>query len=94
MRAIKRSAAFKRDVRRESGGPNLAALNAVLPVVLNALANGEPVPSQLDDHALQGNWKGFRECHIRPDLLLVYKETPDDKVKLARLGSHSEIFGK
>jgi mRNA interferase YafQ len=43
---------------------------------------------------LQGNWKGFRECHIRPDLLLVYKETPDDKVKLARLGSHSEIFGK
>jgi mRNA interferase YafQ len=94
MREIKQSAAFKRDVKRESNGPNLAVLNAVLPVVLNALANSTPIPSQFYDHALQGQWKGFRECHIRPDLLLVYKEPSNDKVKLARLGSHSELFSK
>jgi mRNA interferase YafQ len=94
MRAIKKSAAFKRDIKRESNGPNLAVLNAALPVLLKALANDVPVPTQFRDHDLTGNWAGCRECHVKPDLLLIYKKPDDEILRLVRLGSHSELFGK
>jgi mRNA interferase YafQ len=45
------------------------------------------------DHSLTGEWTGCRECHIKPDLLLIYKKEGNDKLILARLGSHSELFG-
>lgn len=51
------------------------------------------LPVQYRDHALHGNWEGSRECHIRPDLLLIYTYTADNWLILERLGSHSEIFG-
>lgn len=93
MRAIERSAAFKKDIKRESRGPNLAALNMDLPIVLSALANDQPLPAANKDHALTGNWAGYRECHVKPDLLLVYRKIDSYVLRLARLGSHSEIFG-
>ncbi|HEX3661351.1 MAG TPA: type II toxin-antitoxin system YafQ family toxin [Acidobacteriaceae bacterium] len=40
-----------------------------------------------------GRWKGYRDCHIKPDLLLIYRKSEDNLLRLARLGSHSEIFG-
>ena len=45
------------------------------------------------DHALSGDWAGYRECHIKPDLLLIYRKPDADTLRLARLGSHSELFG-
>jgi mRNA interferase YafQ len=42
---------------------------------------------------LAGDWAGYRECHIKPDLLLIYKKPDDETLRLARLGSHSELFG-
>ena len=93
MREIEWSAAFKRDVKRESKGPNLAILNAVLPEILSALAGDIPLQAKYQDHKLAGGWEGFRECHIRPDLLLIYMKAEDDILHLARLGSHSELFG-
>jgi mRNA interferase YafQ len=101
MRETEQSAAFKRDAKREGKSPNLTILNAVLPQVLADLANDIPLAAKYKDHALTGNWVGYRECHIRPDLLLVYVkigETVDSEelngeLHLARLGSHSEIFG-
>jgi mRNA interferase YafQ len=55
--------------------------------------NDEELPEKYHDHALSGDWFGYRECHVKPDLLLIYKK-PDDKVlRLARLGSHSGLFG-
>jgi len=45
------------------------------------------------DHALAGQWKDFRDCHIRPDLVLIYARFGDKLLSLARLGSHSELFG-
>lgn len=48
-------------------------------------------PKRLKDHALSGDWKDHRECHLKPDLLLIYRIT-DDGITLVRLGSHSELF--
>ncbi|HMU31204.1 MAG TPA: type II toxin-antitoxin system YafQ family toxin, partial [Nitrospira sp.] len=43
-------------------------------------------------HDLSGDWAGYRECHIKPDLLLIYRKSDSDTLRLARLGSHSELF--
>lgn len=57
------------------------------------LANGESLEPKYHDHALKGDYSGFRECHIKPDLLLIYQRQ-DDKLILycLNVGSHSEIF--
>lgn len=63
--------------------------------VIRALSRGETLPEKNRDHALSGDWKGHRECHIQPDWLLVYRI--DDGVlvlTLARTGTHSDLFGK
>ena len=100
MRRIKKLAAFKRDLKRESKGPNLDTLNQELPGMLASLAQDKPLPIKYRDHALTGDWAGRRECHIKPDLLLVYLkvdgvefEDTIGELRLVRLGSHSEIFG-
>ena len=51
------------------------------------------MPDGIRDHALSGNWSGYRECHIKPDLLLIYRKPDASTLRLARLGSHSELFG-
>jgi mRNA interferase YafQ len=55
------------------------------------LVNG-PLPENNRDHALSGDWTGYRECHVKPDLLLIYRKPDADTLRLARLGSHSELF--
>ena len=45
------------------------------------------------DHDSKGNWKGYRECHINPDLLLIYKYQGNNDILLDRIGSHSELYG-
>lgn len=63
--------------------------------VVAALAMGEPLPEKNKDHALSGNWVGYRECHILPDWLLVYRIEDDVLVlTLAHTGTHSDLFGK
>lgn len=57
------------------------------------LAADQPLLEGNLDHALSGDWAEYRECHLKPDLLLVYRKSGDDLLKLARLGSHSELFG-
>ena len=93
MRTIERSSAFKRDYKRESKGQHRATLDGDLVSVLTALANDEPLETRHRDHELGGDWNGYRECHVRPDLLLIYKKSDADILRLARLGSHSELFG-
>ncbi len=57
------------------------------------LRKKEPLDPQFQDHALKGKWKPFRECHLKPDLLLVYQiKKPKNTLFLVRLGSHSELF--
>ncbi|EPG5991846.1 type II toxin-antitoxin system YafQ family toxin [Pseudomonas aeruginosa] len=61
--------------------------------VLVALATDQPLDVRYRDHDLSGDWAGYRECHIKPDLLLIYRKSDADTLRLARLGSHSELFG-
>ncbi|MGD0519745.1 MAG: type II toxin-antitoxin system YafQ family toxin [Terracidiphilus sp.] len=93
MRTIERSSAFKRDSKREARGRHGATLDADLVPVLLALANDEPLAPRHRDHDLSGDWQGYRECHVKPDLLLIYRKTDVETLRLARLGSHSELFG-
>lgn len=91
MRTIRWSSAFKRDYKRLSKGQGRPALDAVLTPVVLALAADQPLKTRYRDHDLSGDWAGYRECHVKPDLLLIYRKS-DDTLKLARLGSHSELF--
>jgi mRNA interferase YafQ len=93
MRTIERSSSFKRDYKREAKSRHGATLDTDLVPVLVALANDEPMEPRHRDHDLSGDWAGYRECHVRPDLLLIYKKSDAEILRLARLGSHSELFG-
>lgn len=92
MRTIERSTAFKRDYKRETKGQHRAILDADLRPILTALASDQPLEPQYRDHDLSGNWAGYRECHVKPDLLLIYRKSNTDTLRLARLGSHSKLF--
>jgi len=92
MRTIERSTAFKRDYKREAKGKHRATLDNLLKPVLQALATDEPLDVRYRDHDLSGNWAGYRECHVKPDLLLIYRKSDSDTLRLARLGSHSALF--
>ena len=59
--------------------------------VVTMLANDETLPARLRDHALTGDWAWHRECHLNPDLLLIYAKLGEDGLALVRLGSHSEL---
>lgn len=63
--------------------------------IIRALSRGETLPQKYRDHALTGNWNGHRECHVLPDLLLIYRLDGDVLVlTLVRTGTHSGLFGK
>ena len=93
MRTIDRSSAFKRDYKREAKGQHRATLDTNLVPVLIALADDQTLEPRHRDHDLSGDWAGYRECHVKPDLLLIYRKPDADTLRLARLGSHSELFG-
>jgi len=57
------------------------------------LLSDQVLPENTRDHALSGDWVGYRECHIKPDQLLIYRKPGADTLRLARLGSHSQLFG-
>ncbi len=84
------SGRFKRDLRTaQKRGYNLALLD----VVVDTLAAGETLDPKYKDHALIGNYKGCRECHITPDWLLIYEIADDELILyLTRTGTHSDVF--
>lgn len=63
-------------------------------VVIEILANGNALPQKYKDHSLSGNYKGCKECHVRPDLLLIYRISEGIlELTLVEIGSHSDLFG-
>lgn len=97
MRQIEESSRFRKDWKRVKKGQNVQAFLAALETALNHLVADKPLPPNFLDHPLKGDWAGFRECHLRPDLLLIYKKTDNGEIqllRLMRLGSHAELFGK
>ena len=67
------------------------ALDQRLAVIVNFLANDVPLDARWYDHPLTGVWKDFRDCHLWPDLVLVYQKPDPQTLRLVRLGSHSEL---
>lgn len=81
---------FKRDFKRYRH--NKAVLDEFEDVV-NMLRGKKNLPEKNLDHPLSGNYKGMRECHIRPDVLVVYWVSDETRtLYLERIGSHSELF--
>ncbi|AQX30599.1 type II toxin-antitoxin system YafQ family toxin [Bartonella schoenbuchensis] len=91
MRTIERTTIFKRDFKREMKGRYRHLLESDLRKIIEALANDQPLEPRHHDHALTGNWSDYRDCHIRPDLVLIYRLISQDRLVLVRLGSHSEL---
>lgn len=90
MYTVKPSGRFKKDLKvvaKRGYDINLLA------DVIKLLAAGSPLPGKNKDHALTGNWVNYRECHITPDWLLIYKVEEDILVlTLTRTGTHSDLF--
>ena len=93
---------FKQDFKREKRGRHRTTVAADLQAVIDDLANDIPLPERMVDHALAGKWKDHRDCHVKPDLILIYRKidltrtkppkAPEKpKLYLVRLGSHSEL---
>ena len=85
---VSQTTQFRKDVRKQKKrGKDLGKLMEVV----DLLVSGEPVPEKFRDHALTGNWNGWRDCHVEPDWLLIYKSLSEELI-LARTGSHSDLF--
>ena len=88
MLILVRSAQFKRDVTRAAKrGKDLTKLRRLLA----SLIEQEPLSDRSRDHPLRGTWKGYREVHIEPNWLLVYRIV-EDQLHLVRTGSHADLF--
>ena len=91
MRTIEATRRFRRDFKRETKGPHGKKLDTLLSAVIDMPAADTPLPPRYRDHPLTGEWDDHRDCHVRPDLVLIYRKPDDDTLQLVRLGSHSEL---
>ena len=91
MREIKYTSQFKRDYKREKRAIDGSNLDSLLSKVIDMLITDIILPENLHDHPLTGNWRGFRDSHVKPNLVLIYRKTKLNTLELVRLGSHSEL---
>jgi mRNA interferase YafQ len=91
---LKLSSKYKKEHKRIfSSGYRTTQRKAALVHVLNRLLENNPLESKYRDHVLINEYEGHRECHIEPDLLLIYFiDLKNELIELARIGSHSELF--
>ncbi|MCX6594988.1 MAG: type II toxin-antitoxin system YafQ family toxin [Acidobacteria bacterium] len=83
-----RGAQFKRDVKlAQKRGKDMVKLKALILLLLE----GDPLPPRYKDHPLGGEWRGFRDAHIEPDWLLIYRAEAT-KLHLVRTGTHADLF--
>jgi mRNA interferase YafQ len=91
MRTLEPTGQFKRDYKREAKGPHRQTLADDFKDIITALVNDKPLAEKHRDHALTGDWKDHRDCHVKPDLVLIYRKPDGNVLQLVRLGSHSEL---
>ncbi len=91
MRTIERTEQFKKDYKREAKGQHRNRLRDDVTAVLEDLQNDRPLTIAQKDHPLSGQWAGYRDCHLKPDLVLIDRLSDDGTLTLVRLGSHSEL---
>ncbi|WP_028303897.1 type II toxin-antitoxin system mRNA interferase toxin, RelE/StbE family [Oceanospirillum maris] len=89
MLELEYSSQFKKDFKKIAKLPIPDVVEAGH--VIKQLQLEEPLSEKYVDHALSGNWNNYRDCHVKPDLVLIYK-VEGGCLKLARIGTHSELF--
>jgi mRNA interferase YafQ len=91
MRTIEYTKKFKRDYKRESKGTYKNTLAIDIQLLIRLLQKNVVLPTHYCDHALKGEWQDHRDCHIKPDLILIYRKPDENTLQLVRLGSHSQL---
>ncbi len=92
MRTIDYTKQFKKDFEREKkSGVYAKKLDDLLREAVDFLVADKPLPKRYFDHQLSGEWRDFCDCHVRPDLVLLYRKIGDDRLELVRLGSHNQL---
>lgn len=89
MNEIKLTSQFKKDLKRYQHREEVIEK---LDVIINLLANDKPIPALNRPHRLSGNYKGYMECHVESDTLLIWWNREECVIKLIRFGTHSELF--
>ena len=89
MNTLKLTSQFKKDLKRYK---HKAETIAKLEAILKLLAQGLPVPEENRPHLLTGNYKGYMECHVENDTLLIWWDKETGIIKLVRFRTHSELF--
>jgi mRNA interferase YafQ len=92
MRTIESSTIFRKELKKLKAKPDHVNLDTLLVAVLELLVIDKPLPIKNRDHPLTGPYKGFRDCHIKPDVVLIYSKPNKNTLWLARIGTHSEVF--
>jgi mRNA interferase YafQ len=91
VRKIAQTKQFKKDYRKIAASGHHSVKDFL--TVVKLLAQDKPLLEKYRDHSLSGKWIGYKECHIKPDWLLIYKKLDNNRsLVLARTGSHSELF--
>lgn len=89
MKTLKVTSQFKKDLKKYKFKPEVISK---LEIILNLLREDKPIPDENRPHILTGNYKGYMECHVENDTLLIWLDTEQQVIKLIRFGSHSEVF--
>jgi len=92
MREVEYTNQFERDFKRVEKNPDHKDLSATLEKLIEVLQIDDKLPRKYFDHPLRGEYTEFRECHLKPDLRLIYGKEDPKVLKLIRLGSHSMLF--
>jgi mRNA interferase YafQ len=94
MRVIKQTGQFKRDLKREAKGPHRATQSHPgegFRRHRRGAGKGRTTGRKIPCPPLGGDWVDYRDCHIKPDLVLIYRKQDTERLELVRLGSHSEL---
>jgi len=91
VRTVRRTAQFRRDFKRAKRGAHGAHLDASLLEAMNLLVSDTPLPSHFVDHQMKGQYSDCRDCHLRADLVLVYRKRDSDQLELIRIGTHAQL---
>lgn len=91
MKEIRKTSQFKKDFMRFA--KDVEKVKTLMSIV-EKLERGEFIPDEFYPHPLKSEWKNYMECHIDDDYLLIWFDKEESIVRLVRLGSHSELFGK
>jgi mRNA interferase YafQ len=93
MRKYEYSSRFKKDIKKAQKQTSPKRDMKALKEIMTLLAEDKSLPSEKRDHQLSGGWVGYRECHVQPDFLLIYKKNDKEhSIRFERAGSHSELF--